>query len=49
MNLTELKYNYDNYLELNYTSKRTIEAYRNCFKKFNMFLILVIFLYICIP
>lgn len=34
MNLTELKYNYDNYLELNYTSKRTVKSYQNCFKKF---------------
>lgn len=34
MKMTKLKCNYDNYLQLNYTSKRTIEAYQNCFKKF---------------
>lgn len=34
MNLTELKLNYDNYLELNYTSEATISNYKRCFEKF---------------
>ena len=34
MKLTELKENYDNYLELNYNSEKTIICYKNCFKKF---------------
>ncbi|MAX71820.1 MAG: hypothetical protein CMC76_12115 [Flavobacteriaceae bacterium] len=34
MKLTELFKNYDNYLELNYTSKDTISNYKSCFKKF---------------
>lgn len=34
MKMTELKENYDNYLELHYTSKNTISSYKNCFEKF---------------
>lgn len=34
MNLTELKSKYDNYLVLNYNSKRTISSYKNCFERF---------------
>jgi len=34
MEMTELIKSYDRYLDLNYTSKDTIDSYKNCFKKF---------------
>lgn len=34
MKLTELKSKYDNYLVLNYNSKRTVSSYQNCFERF---------------